>query len=115
MALNYAEEKFYQAVRSLASEGTLKFRLACAAEYLIRLKAEDFPDDELRSRFSEIVQKLTAQEPQRDEGSLQASVAAMNDQEVSHIAEEIVSIYADIAGRDPRNLYHPAPTKKLGQ
>lgn len=123
MRLEYVGEKFLQAVLTLASEGTIKFRLACAAEYLIRLNAEDFPDDELRPRFLELERKLTKVEPRGeepkgeeefreirpDEGSIQASVYAMSEEEAEKLAQEIVEMFTDIAYRDPSNLYHPFP------
>jgi len=112
MDLNYTEKKLYQAVLSLTGEGTIRFRLIGAAKDLLELKADDFPDDGLRGRFSELGRKLTKVKPEREEGSIQASVFAMSEDEASALAEEIVSIYADLAHRDPLNLYHSAPTKE---
>ncbi len=108
MDLDYAEKILFQAVLALVGEGILRSRLRAAAEYLRRLKAEDFPDDGLRARFSELGRKLT------EKGSIQESVLAMSELEASQVAEEIVSIYADLANRDPLNLYHSTPAKEPG-
>jgi len=91
MSLGYAWEKFYSAVRSLISEGALEERLAGATVNLTGLKPEDFPDqDKLRQRFSDLLQNL--------EGS----------QEAEKLAEETLSIFNDIALRDPNHHYHMA-------
>jgi len=91
MSLGYAWEKFYSAVRSLISEGALDDRLSGATVNLMGLKPEDFPDqDELRQRFSNLLQNL--------EGS----------QEAEKLAEEIFTIFNDIALRDPNHHHHMA-------
>jgi hypothetical protein len=58
MALNYAWEKFYLAVHSLISDDMLDERLAGAALNLNPLTAEDFPEGELRKRFSDLMRNL---------------------------------------------------------
>ena len=108
VSLRYAEEIFFEAVRVLAAGGTLKSRLVPAAHYLIRLRENHFPDEEhLRGKFLEVLRKLTEVRPESAEGSIQASVFAMSEEEESQVSEKIVSIYAYLARRDPGNLYHP--------
>ena len=65
---------------------------------LIRLRADNFPDD-LRLKFEEISKKLTSGTPTGDEGTVQASVSSMNEEEATEIAREIVNLYDQVSAR----------------
>src|ERR671918_864214 len=108
MGIDYACQRFYSAVRSLTCEGTLKQRLRGAAMHLDVLKAEkDFPPGELRQRFSDLKRKLTEKEDRDDKwGNYGASVDAMSNEEREETAEEILSIFTDLAYHDPIYYYH---------
>jgi hypothetical protein len=112
MALGYAWERFFAAVNSLVSHGTLNERLAGAAVNLIALNPNDFPDEnKLRERFSDLVRKLDVLTADReiprslDEIEAESRLVA---NEGETLAKEILSIFNDIALRDPNHHYHIA-------
>lgn len=110
MALGYAWERFFTAVSSLVSDGTLNERLVGAAVNLIGLKPEDFPDeDKLRERFSDVMRKLDVlaidREIPRSLDEIEAESRLVAD-EGENLAKQILSIFNDIALRDPNHHYH---------
>ncbi len=96
----YTWEKLMVAVHGMASSPrSMQQRIADAyTGSLMRLKADDFPDD-LRWTFEEISKKLTSGTPTGDEGTVQASVSSMSEEEASEIAREIVNLYDQISAR----------------
>jgi lipase chaperone LimK len=58
---------------------------------------EDFPTQELRDQFTSILAALTCVPAEGDEGSLQASVRKMTDDEATQVAEEIFDLFIAIA------------------
>lgn len=112
MALGYAWQKFFTSVNSLVSDGTLNERLVGAAVNLIGLKPDDFPDeDDLRERFSELMDKLDLlaidREKPRSLDEVEAESRLVVDEGES-LAKEIFSIFNDIALRDPNHHYQIA-------
>jgi hypothetical protein len=111
MSIGYAWQRLYTAVGSLVSDGALKERLAGAAVNLIGLKPEDFPDeDNLRERFSDLMDKLDEmiavnRETPRSLDEIEAESRRIAD-EGPDLAEEILSIFNDVALRDPNHHYH---------
>jgi hypothetical protein len=57
--MSYAQEKFYQALTCLISEGPLRKRLAFAARYLIRLTPQHFANSEHLKAWEKIRDDLT--------------------------------------------------------
>jgi hypothetical protein len=100
MNLGYAYERFYAAVRSLVSEGALKDRLQGAAVNLIGLKPAEFSEGELRKKFSDLMQNL--------QGFQSENVPNISADDGKKLAEEILSIFDDIAIRDPNYHHHIA-------
>jgi MoaA/NifB/PqqE/SkfB family radical SAM enzyme len=94
--MSYAHEKMYVAVSTLAGPGTQRERLADAyISSVIRLLDKDIPE-ELRERFQILKEKITCEEAKGDEGTVKATVNAIEDNEVNEMAEEIVSLYDNI-------------------
>jgi hypothetical protein len=90
---NYTWEKFYSALLTLISEGSLKERLVHAyIGSLIRLDPSDMPND-MREEFVDLRANLTRVEPIGDEGRVTATVKAMSSQEAVQTAEKILSMY----------------------
>ena len=88
-------EKLYGATRRLAGGvGTVKARLRAAlTPEVMALQADDFPWPDLGSRFDGVIEEIA---PDR-----RTHVVLMQwwDFELSHIAEEIVDIYDQVARR----------------
>ena len=94
MTIEYAHEKLLDAIYSLATgAGRIQERLGHAAQSLIRLKPDDFPDKDLQWRFKGIVDDLTFEQPRENEGGIVASLRATDDEDASAIARRIVALY----------------------
>lgn len=91
---NYTWEKLYTAILTLASgQFSLQERLADAyISSLIRLRSGDLPRG-LRDEFAQLGKRLTCVAPEGDEGSVYATVRAMDTETARMLAEKIVSIY----------------------
>ncbi|WP_284945413.1 hypothetical protein [Acidisoma cladoniae] len=88
-----AREQLYHATRSLAAGmGPLKARLRAAlTPEVMALRAEDFPRADLGRRFEAVVHELAPDQ------RAPLVLAQWWDFELSHIAEEIVDIYHQLA------------------
>jgi len=94
MTIEYAHEKLMDAIYSLATgAGRIQGRLGHAAQSLIRLKPDDFPDEHLRRSFNGILDDLTYAPPQSSEGSIAASLRVTDDEDARAIANRIVALY----------------------
>jgi len=92
--LDYAHQKFSAAVESMAeSPESIQRRIAAAyLDQLHVINPDDLPD-EVRMDFNIMVEQLTAVEPSGNEGSVNASVANMSDDDAVAIARKIVHIH----------------------
>lgn len=66
----------------------------CSAfrDALVKLRPEDFVDEESRVRFTAIRETLTNQEPIGGEGSIAATASAMSDDQARRVAEQICEL-----------------------
>ena len=97
----YSEKKLFEAVFTLATgSGTLRERLAGAAQHLIRLSvnaAYHFPDEETAKECRGIIEDLTIFEPEfADEGKIDATARNLIDHDAHAIAKRIVELHAKI-------------------
>jgi hypothetical protein len=92
MTLDYAWEKFYNAVRTLAiTDSDLKSRLTAAAvNQLMQVTPEEDLPENLRGEFNHILEELTTQ------GGIPETIAYMTKIEASNVAEEVLSLYDKI-------------------
>ncbi|MEO1948811.1 hypothetical protein [Thioclava sp.] len=88
----YVVEKLYVTFDALARpDAPPRDRLENAyISSLMRLKADDFPDD-FKARFEEIVAALSAVENPAS-GSVKASIEAMSDDEVAKMIDRICGL-----------------------
>jgi hypothetical protein len=90
--LSYPYEKFVVAIYCLAGKASLQRRLEDVyMSCLIRLKPEDFEDQDMRSHFEGIMEHLTGDGPVRD------TVMAMSDDKAESLAEQIIGLFFRIA------------------
>ena len=114
MDISYAWERFFRAMLSLVREGELTDRLAAAFESLSTLTHNDFPqENKLQERFSDLLRKLARfdQETPLSIAKIEAEsqgVALVDIKEAESVAEEVLSIFNDLALRDPSHTYHIA-------
>jgi hypothetical protein len=98
--MSHAWEKFYEAVRSLASWGSIQKRLAntyiC---YLAQLESSSLPK-EIQSDFDDFRNKLTDNQPFGEEDAVQAKIDKMTDQDAFEYAERIIDMYEYIVRRE---------------
>jgi hypothetical protein len=92
MRIGHVDEKLTQAVDVLATgSGRVQERLSYAALELIRLRADDFPEGELRRTFNGIWDDLTFEQPTGDEGSI-APLNRTDDEDAPAIARRILKL-----------------------
>jgi hypothetical protein len=94
MTIEYADEKLMEAAHILATgSGRIQERLLDAAHVLIRLRPDDFPDGELRRTFNGVMDDLTFEQPEGEEGRISATLSATDDEDARAIAKRIVRLY----------------------
>ena len=89
----YSFEKFNRAAFALAaSHKSIKIRLSDAVYHLTVLREHHIPA-ELRNEFNNLINRLTSCAPQNREGTFQATVNQITDEEAVKYAGEIVSLH----------------------
>jgi hypothetical protein len=98
--MSLAWERFYEAVRSLASWGTIQERLSntyiC---YLGQLDIDELSPD-VRENFQDLCLSITAGKPFGDGTIVRETVSGMTDEEAFEHAEKIIDIYDNIARKE---------------
>lgn len=86
----YVREKLAQANLALATgTGSARERLRSAAIAIVSLSPEQFVDDESRTRFSGLMDTLTARKAAAQEGTLEATIGRLSDEQVQAALEQI--------------------------
>jgi hypothetical protein len=98
----YAWEKLYEAVHTLAvADGPLAERLEYAAQYLNRLKPDDFGDEAQRRKFVGIREDLTIEEPRNaGEGRIRATTQLLSGHDAHAIAVRIFELFMELTDRE---------------
>lgn len=98
MSLDYLREKFWLAADALAtSSATIQKRLLSATSCLISLRSEDFPGT-FRAEFDDLWHNLTRKNPVGSEGSIEATISSLSDEEAEKLAKRIFSLFTTIRG-----------------
>ncbi|TYR32091.1 hypothetical protein FY036_13485 [Mesorhizobium microcysteis] len=93
----YHREKFGNAVSCLVSSSDIRTRLLNAFIAMITVNSADFTDTELGARYRDVFERATARpETYKGEGTLQATIGKMTDEEAEKIADEILSIHNEL-------------------
>lgn len=91
----YGLEKLHSAVSTLAqSQESLQQRLTTIGVYdLVQITPErDLPSEDLKKEFDVLFKALTRLDPSGNMGSIEVSVAAMEDDEVRRHIETVLSL-----------------------
>jgi hypothetical protein len=95
---DYAYEKLMLAVHALATGvSPLQERLVDAALLLIRLQPHDFPDKDLRRIFEGVIDDLSFDQAQGDEGQIAATMKNTSDEDARAIAGRIFSLFVEMS------------------
>jgi hypothetical protein len=98
LSTGYAREKFWQAVDVLAtSDRSIQERLAWAAQYLMRLKPDDLPE-EYRGELSAVMGDLTKEDAVGTEGRIEATTRQLTSEQGTKVASRILSLYTGLHG-----------------
>ena len=98
MSTNYAKQRFWEAIHSLATfDGTIQRRLASAAKCLLTLQPADLPD-KLRQEFDGVQEELSKQEATGSEGTIVATTRQLTSEQGSKLANRILNIYMELHG-----------------
>jgi hypothetical protein len=91
-------EKLANAVDALATgSGRVRDRLFEASTYLIRVRPDDIPDENLRRTFIEVMDNdLSYARPQGDEGRILATLRVANDEDARAIARRILELFREL-------------------
>lgn len=97
MKYGYGWEKLFSAMLGLATGNEpIQQRLVNATAYaLIHIRPEDDLPETSRDRFQNLLRELTEVEAKGDEGRIAATINKLSDDDASHYAKEILSIYDD--------------------
>jgi HEPN domain-containing protein len=98
--MTLAWERFYEAVRSLASWGSIQERLANTyIYYLGQMENEEIPE-EVRENFLDLRRSITAGREFGDGSIVRETVGKMSKEEAFEHAEKIIDIYDNIARQE---------------
>lgn len=93
-AYSYGWEKLHLAIHSLAGNGSQSERLVNAVAFnLIHIRPEENLPPSVRDEFLEFMQQITATTPTGNEGTIQATVATLDEWERRKAIEKIIGFY----------------------
>jgi len=89
-------DKFYAAVRTLATDAPLKQRLISAYVDHLEALAEDDVPQAVQPRFEALRQAMTAVPPTEKETAVQVSVRKMSQAEAARLTRSILAVFAEL-------------------
>jgi hypothetical protein len=94
--LDYALEKYSEAIRVLVGAEPIQNRLTFAAHYLMSLTDRNFPNrPDVARRHQDLIKKLT-DTPLSDRSKFLRR--PITDDEASELSREVLSIYVEVSG-----------------
>lgn len=92
-SLSHVKQKLSAAVHGLAAgQGPIKERLEAAFFVCAALRPEDFPEGELRHKWFEIQESLTAKETTERKGRIKVTLREIDEDRASEIAAMLVEL-----------------------
>ncbi len=92
----HVADKFYAAVRTLATDAPVKQRLICAYVDHLESLAEDDVPEAIRPRFEALRQAMNAVPPTEKETAVQVSVRKMAPAEAGRFTRSILAMFAEL-------------------
>ena len=94
--MSYAQQKFYEALACLVSEGPLRKRLASAGQYLVTLQPLHFKGEDVEHLkvWERIKDDLTWADPDHHgEGKIEATTKRMIERDAEQSARDILDLF----------------------
>ncbi len=92
----HVADKFYAAIRTLATDGSVKQRLISAyVGHLEALPEAEVPEA-IQPRFETLRRAMTAVAPTEKETAVQVSVRKMSQDDASRLTRSILAMFADL-------------------
>jgi len=92
----HVADKFYAAVRTLATDGPVKQRLISAYVGHLEALAENDVPEAIRPRFEALRSAMTAVAPTEKETGVQISVRKMSQADAGRFTRSILAMFADL-------------------
>ena len=80
----------------LAGQGTLSTRLKIAAETIVWLRMDDFPTEELKQKYTEVMWHFTREEPSAERGSIGTTMDVLTEDEQQEVARKFLDLYTAV-------------------
>ena len=94
--MNHVADKFYAAIRTLASDGPAKQRLVTAYVEQLESLADDEIPEAIRPRFEALRAAMNAVAPTEKETAVQVSVRKMSQAEAARLTRTILAMFAEL-------------------
>jgi hypothetical protein len=95
----YALEKLTYAVHALATADNVRARLFEASMDLLRVRADQLPDEQMRRDFEWIRTKLTSVTPTGNEGTVVATLRGISDEDAEIVVCRILDLHRELHDR----------------
>ena len=95
----HALEILTYAVDALAATDNVRARLFEASMDLLRVRADQLPDEQMRRDFERIRTKLTSATPTGNEGTVVATLRNINDEDTETIVRRIRGLHRELYDR----------------
>jgi hypothetical protein len=92
-----ARERLSNALESLVDTEPIRDRLQTAAITLLPLRVEDFPEGEPRELYEQIRADLEKVSGTPDQGHIEATIRAMDDEQAVRVARRVVRLFYLVA------------------
>lgn len=90
----YVREKLAAGISCLVGLGDIRSRLVNAFISITTIDGSNFSDEELGKRFDALYSRITSVSAQGGEGTIQATVNTMSEEDASDVAHELLDLYA---------------------
>ena len=102
---DYGWGYFFSAVNTLVGPRSIQDRLADAWIFqLVHVNVEILPEG-IREKFTKLDKRMSAEPMEGGEGEYKATAKTLSDEDARQIAQEIVSMFSDVAEAQGANKY----------
>ncbi|WP_425647913.1 hypothetical protein [Agrobacterium leguminum] len=93
---SYVREKLSAGVSCLVGLGDIRSRVANAFFSMTTIQGKHFSNNALGKQFDDVYSKVTAVPAKGDEGTINATLATMSEEEASDIANKLLEIFSEM-------------------